>query len=98
MGLGLLSHRWPLRGQSSTRGLTSPPGGGGRWAHTEKVDGLGGWGSEVQDVSLSPSLTWARIGLLPRWPAEAWVPQGKSGAGSGSQHPTMVQMVSGAGP
>lgn len=42
MGLGLLSHRWPLRGQSSTRGLTSPPGGGGRWAHMEKVDGLGG--------------------------------------------------------
>lgn len=42
MGLGLLSHRWPLRGQSSTPGLTCPPGGGGRWAHTEEVDGLGG--------------------------------------------------------
>lgn len=97
MGLRLLSHRWPLRGQSSTLGLTSPPGGGGRWVHTEKVDGLGG-GAQKCSMSLSPSSAWTRTGLLARWPAEAWVPQGKRGAGSGSQHPTMVQMVSGAGP
>ena len=42
MGLGVLSHRWPLRGQRRTPWFTSPPGGGGQWAHREKVDGLGG--------------------------------------------------------